>query len=806
MNSTNSKKKNKKKSKPKLGNSIEIAVGRSWLEHLRQLFSSQRLNAFDFCELFDLIDLVVGGVNLTASIESEYIIPFFSKLCAALNRLSKTDTKKAIVEFQKEPWDFVIVRDGADLLLSIISIDYEMRIVCLDQRVNFESFAFVVRREAQLILDDISSLIGNRGFNAHPEISRLIESLSLGSENITMNESQQISVVETGEHYDFSRNTLGVSFPDFSLTVFFEPNDAFFQYQPEIAFDLHTLLVPGEVQFEFENKSFALGEHVFVTLNTLLKHCHEWMRLFSQSAQFDLEIQRPFHLRLRSSESAPGSWEIGPTGNERTTYEASPARLLNNVDPRSLLESIVSVCTHFSEKVERLNPTMIVNQRFSDFRELTVDLKSYWDELCEKDLFNDEPESFLADFAGLSPTLTAVAAPDFRFDFKKLRAIHPAYQWSFQAKGISFQDVFTNDNRLVVPTQTSVSSLSLESGNIDWEVKTPKASSPIFREKNAFLRVTNGTLTAFDLGTGQISQSVKEDRPVRAMHQYEDTFVFSTEEGIIGRSKSTLEESWFYPIKRKIGADAVTAGPVYSVLSNSGVFHTLNPITGDLLWKVKLPGTVITQPRIYRSRIFVCIQSGSRFKLSSKLAFTGRDAWEVEEEGLFGGELFFSGDYCIFSIESNEGLELIGLCLKIHSVAWRIPVASSRGYYPNLVFSGNRAIAKTNGSETLCFEVDSGTILWRQSPETLLFSQANLNLVIVRDAFFSYSGRIEIRSLDDGSLIRDFGETMIEAKYFNVFNPLAIVTGERGDGIDQDRLVSFTIQHFLAMVEPPEDS
>ncbi len=787
MNSPDSEQKKGRSDLLKLERSVEINIGLSWLEHLRHLAALDTHKAnFDVGELFDHIDIIVAGVNLTASVESEYILPFFSNLCRALNRLSTGETKKAIVEFQREPWDFVLRRNGNVLFLSVISIDNEMRIVCLDQPINFTSFAEAVHREAQVILDNIYALVGR---SQHPEIVRLLESLA-------MRPILAPSVGEPDEQFNTSPNTLGVSFPGFSLSVFFEPNTSFFQYQPEIAFDLHTLLVPGEVHFEFEDKSFSLGEHVFVTLSTLLKNCQEWMTLFAESQTFEHNIKAAFNLHLRSEEA--GVWEIGTVQNER-------GKNLHRVDPRSFLESILSMSLSFAQKLESLNPTIVVNQRFSDFVEFTHDLQNYWEDLCEKDFFNDEPESFLESYAGLQPDTLGTETPDFRFDFGKLRAVHPAHQWSFQAEGISFSNIFTTPTTIIVPSQKGVVALALETGKIAWKAVFSGSASPIFQQKNTFLQVRENRLSSFDLVTGGEVQGVDEDRRIFGVHSYGDLNILSTEQGIVGREKKGLGERWFYPIKRKIGTGAVTAGPVYSVLSNGGILHALNPITGEGLWKVKVPGVVVGPPRNYRSRIFIGLQSSYRFKLSCKLAFTGREAWCFEEEGVFGGDLFFRGDQCIFSVEKDGGVEIIGLCLKKQAVSWRILIASPRGYFPSFVFFGSHAIAKSS-AETLCFTTDSGEIKWKTVSETTPFPQSNLRLIVARDAFFSYNGRIEIRSLKDGQLIRGFGDTMIDAKYLNVFHPLFIITGERGDRIDQDRLVSFTIQHFLAMVDLPKDA
>jgi hypothetical protein len=281
--------------------------------------------------------------------------------------------------------------------------------------------------------------------------------------------------------------------------------------------------------------------------------------------------------------------------------------------------------------------------------------------------------------------------------------------------------------------------------------------------------------------------------------------------GLVGLDRDARER-WRFEASHGLLTGMACAGPVVCVLSSPGFVHGVNPATGKLLWKVRLGGLADAGPYFHRGRVYTFSHDPRTRQLTihAMLPFTGRTAWQLRFEGWLSGRPDFVEDHLIVPIERHGRVSVVGVSLEAAQPGedWRLDVLSAGVDQLTSVTSFERdsgiyGIVRTDTAELTCFRVEDGSIEWRVEharPSDLLFR--NLDLVRVRDAILCVSERLQLRQLDDGSLLHEFGEVMVAPEYVAVSDDFDIVLGERGqEHRDPDRLIGWGTGHFLAVVD-----
>ena len=88
--------------------SVELRFGESWTDDVRYLLRLACATPNEQPDLRcvrDVIDIVIGGDNLTAQLGEDSIFVLLADLLAGLGDLVAGRRHKVIIEFQEAPWD-----------------------------------------------------------------------------------------------------------------------------------------------------------------------------------------------------------------------------------------------------------------------------------------------------------------------------------------------------------------------------------------------------------------------------------------------------------------------------------------------------------------------------------------------------------------------------------------------------------------------------------------------------------------------------------------------------------------------------
>lgn len=790
---------------------IELVLGRDWRDDVRYLSELRPYRPADstlnLVEICDIIDLVVDGMNLTASITEESVFGFVAQLMEGLWSMAIGRNHKAIVEFHCEPWELCVAAAGPAVLVSLYSVDRRQRVVAHDVEVDAAAFIASAVRAAEELLADLFAI--SESFATDPFVRRFsnvlgklrrVHAVRFPEPAVSMPEQLVMSSTTSGDGVTMSY-TLDVAY------------GALKAYGGEQAFDQHALLVPGSLRFETATDDVVVCEgYPVLAVRAILDRVRELLTFLESSTSRFICDSELHQLRL-DVDAAGTAWRVHVGPDRRADAVTFTTR------PNTLLDGLLTVAEMIVTHLAGANEHLQLNQRFMDLREEIRELRSWHADFADANHYLEHPEQFLVEHGDLRPVEAVTEQPSFPWPLGDVRALYPMRAWEFRAAKINFSFIASTDDVLFIPTQDELVTVERASGEVRWRrssAGTDALTSYALAGDVVVAADDAKQLHLIDLDTGEkrTSTSPQLGSLIVSAAAYQDgeiVVVGDFHGGLIGLDP-TGSELWRFETNHGLLSGMGCAGPVVCVMSSPGFVHGVNPANGKLLWKVRLGGLADAGPFFHQGRVYTFSHDPRTRQLTvhAMFPYTGRTAWQLRFEGWLAGRPDFIGDYVIVPIERHGRVALIAVNVEAPQPGenWRLDVLSAGVDHPTRVtpvdIDGEaHGLVRTDTGETTCFKVEDGTIRWRiehARPSDLLFR--NLDLVVVRDAVLCVGERLQLRNLSDGTVLHEFGEVMVAPEYVSVARDLKIVLGERGaDHGDDDSLVAWSTQHFLAVVE-----
>ncbi|MFW5965896.1 MAG: PQQ-binding-like beta-propeller repeat protein [Persicimonas sp.] len=284
---------------------------------------------------------------------------------------------------------------------------------------------------------------------------------------------------------------------------------------------------------------------------------------------------------------------------------------------------------------------------------------------------------------------------------------------------------------------------------------------------------------------------------------------------ILGLSGTTGELEWSFSSGHGRFVGVSFQGPLIMALTGEGFLYSINPIDGETLWKVRLGGLAATGPSFHQGRLYSLSHDSLHQKLTvhSLYPFTGRTSWQLRINGVLAGDASFIDEFMILPVERHGQLTLQGIDVE-HTeprVEWTLPLSSTGMDDPTPILPREidgimHGLVKTDRAEISCFELSTGELRWRQTPdeETWLL-HGNLPLVAVEDALLSVADEVQLHDINTGRTLHTLDQPVKAPEYISPFGQLSLVVGTRGTSADKvDVLSCLRLDHFLAEVGTTE--
>lgn len=800
--------------------SVQIIVGHSWKQDVRFLKNLRQYRRFDsdldLIEIRDIIDIVVDGTNITSNVAEESIFGVLSELLDAVARLLEGRSRKAIVEFHCEPWEMVLEPDGSQFLISLYSINRQRRVIAHNIPIAVDKFVEALSDAAETLLTDLYRI--SESFSS----DSFVRTFSSRLGRIQNYKRARFANEDRREFESEGERHGGTSCPSgLTLSYSFDADHvALRDYFGEHDFDLHALLFPGEITAEFRGRTVEMTRgYPFLTAYALLKRARQLLNLLEASEESSFQCDESLH-HTRFDVAAEGpNWELTigtPVRGESPLVV--PSR------PREALDLVLSIVEMLLGDILSLTPAMELNHRWSDIDIELRELRGWFEDLSGSNSYHDEPESFIEALGHLNPApLPTPESPGFPWALSTVHSLFPRPSWQFAAERIELGGLINAADGLLVPTSEAMYLIDSESGKVRWKHAQDADMSRISYQMagdKVLVAENDVGMRLLDLATGETifenaSPQVSVWKRVVGAAAYpgEERIVACDRYGrIVGLDAQTGAIDWTFSSGHGRFVGVTFQGPLITALTGEGFLYSINPINGEVLWKVRLGGLAATGPQFHQGRLYSLSHDSLHQKLTvhAMYPFTGRTSWQLRIDGVLAGRASFVDEYMIVPVERHGHLMLQGIDVERTEprVEWSLDVSSAGMDDPTAVLpieldGRSHGLVKTDRAEISCFDIATGERAWRATPhdETWLL-HGNLPLVQIEDAILAVGDDIQLREAATGRLLHALDQPVKAPEYVSPFGELSLIVGTRGTSADSvDVLSCLRLDHFLAVVE-----
>ena len=796
--------------------SVDISVGHRWQDDVRHIHSLRAHRPADttlnLLELRDIVDIVIDGTNLTAPVSEEAIFGLFESTLAALVQLAEEQSNKAIIEFHYQPWELTLVPDGPVLRLSLYSVDRHRHVVARDLRIDTGSFINAACDAAGELLTGLFRI--SEHFSSHNRVRNISQSMA----RLKRLRHHRFCPVDPPDAVESPAMRVGsTSSRELSLGYRFNASDPpLVNYRGEHVFDLHALLFDGQVQAEFDTRTIVLSKgYPFLAISSLMDRARQLFNQLESKADAPFVLDEHLahlHLSVRGSGT---EWNLSVRDAERGELHDW------NLPPHQCLDALVSVAELFVQDLVQTNAHLEVNERFLKLRREVETLRKWHRDLCCNNVYHDRPEDYLRQLGHLQPQSPSPAPePRAPWPLSSVHRLFPRRLWTLREQRIDFSSLTLTADGLLISTSDGLQCLRPADGQTRWKKRLhpgPDRSAAMAVIGDRVLAHAGGSsllvVNATDGGAECTVDVSAEFQGLSAAACYGDELTVAAARSghLIGFHSLDGTELWSHSMGPGGAQHVVFDGPLVCTQSSEGVLTTLNPRTGDTLWKIRIGGTPEVAVQMHQGRLYTITHDPIHpaSTLHSLYPFTGRHVWQLRLNGFCCAPPTFIDQWMVVPLERHGQIQLAGIDLEAVDprINWTIELSSAGVDEPTSVMpvtldATSHGLVRTDRAELTCFCVDDGQVRWRSMPasETLLM-HGNLPLFRLGEAVVNISETVDLRHLATGKLLQSFAA--IETPEFGFLAPpFRLLLGEQGPPRrEADRLTAFSIDHFLAVVQ-----
>lgn len=717
----------------------------------------------------EAIDIVVGGVNVTARVEADQAPCVLRDLAHSLVDLACGTRRRAIVRFYDAPWELGLERlpsgDGGEpmLALSVVRNGPSLEVAVHDRRASLAE-AIAGTRAA------IESLLSSRARSPLADV--------LAGELEAARDALRSIHALTGEEPQVEE-VLAIAEPEGDLRCAFGaelPLRVGSERTGDVqASDVHSLLGRGRLRAMVRGRAKDLGEvHPFLVCESLVE--------LARTVLDAWERGRPLHTRIEIGQANDegGGPVVGvrlePEGALTLTLVAREAQRSPSVFPSlegpDFVDAVVSYGRALMRAILRRDRAQGSNLRLLSLRRKVKELNERLREVArpvgpfgESDLVNPRRESYAAYLRTAAPIARAVPRATPPAPLSSMRKLRYEPRWTAEVPGIDLRATFLCGDRLILSGVAQTACVDRADGHTLWKVPTVRATSLPTPGGLARLR-GDGKLELRDFGDGSVVWST-ECAPRSRGTPAACTVVAAglprllvTTDGdrhLVAFDLTSGEPRWRYAMTRPGPIRIRRAGRLLIVSSDEAQLVGLDALDGSVVWRVRGRLRFAAAPGIEREELFaVAGEPGGLARVHCVDVLSGTRRYERALDASIATDAapMLVGTVALFLTRDRRGLGVIALDRTTGVQRW----AATPGTWP----AGTSALALDDvivlnlpTGEVVALSATTGETAWRHVFEAPLAGDAprRLEPILRSGALFVPQDKVRVLRPSDGAIL-----------------------------------------------------
>lgn len=727
----------------------------------------------------EAIDVVVGGVNLTARVEPDQAPCVLRDLALALVDLACAVRRRAVVRFYDAPWELGLERlDDPDasaepqVCISVVRNGADVEVAVHDRRTSLREAIEGTQAALDAMLagarSPLAEVLGAELEAARDTLARLtIQPGSAGVEEV-----HAIVEPEAGLLCSFAAE-LPMRVASTERTSAATESS-----------DLHALLGRGRLRALVRGRTKELGEvHPFLVAERLLD--------LGKNVLEAWERGRPLHTRLPLGHSdLPGSSVGGPVVGVKLEPTGSMVLTLVSFDPQrdstafpsiegpDFVDAIVSFGRGLLRAMIRRDRAQSSNLRVATLRRRVKELNERLREVArpvgpfgEADLVNPHRASYAPYVA--RPSVEKAVPREPVTQAAPMRRLKYEARWSAEVPGIDLRATFLCGDRLILSGATQTACVDRADGHTLWRVPTVRATSLPTAGGLARLR-GDGRLELRDFGDGSVTWSTACAPRSRGTPAACTVVapglprLLVTSDGdrhLVAFDLTSGEPRWRYALTRPGAIRIRRAGRLLIVSSDEAQVVALDALDGHVVWRVRDRLRFAAPAAIEREDLFaIAGEPGGMARLHAIDALSGARRYERPLEASVATEMapLLIGSMALIVTRDRRGVGLLGIDRQSGVERW----SAGPGTWPvgtcALALDGVVVLNLPTG-ETVALSATTGETAWRHVFESPLQGDAprRLEPILRSGALFVPQDKVRVLRPSDGAILGIVGSDLV---------------------------------------------
>ncbi len=722
----------------------------------------------------EVLDIVVGGVNLTARVEPDQAPCVLRDLALAVVDLACGVRRRAVVRFYDAPWELGLERidpsDGApQVALSVLRNGPAVEVAVHDRRTSLADVIAGTRTA-------IAAMLGGLELGTRSSLADVLASeLSAAADTLAT-----MRVVAGASHS--AEEVVAVAEPEPGLRIAFaaelpmrvakHPVRA--SNGVEVA-DLHSLVGRGRIRAIVRGRTKELGEvHTFLAMESAVELARivldAWER--GRALQTRVELGGPV---LGVKLEPQGTMTLSLVTR---TPERAPS-VFPSLEGPDFVDGVVSFARAMLRAIVRRDRSQGSNLRLVALRRKVKDLSERVREVArpigpfgESDLVNTNREGYRPYLARAVPReTTRRSTSNEKPRAESFARMKYAPRWTAEVPGIDLRATFLCGDRLVLSGVTHTACVDRADGATLWQVPTVRATSLPTPGGLARLR-GDGRLELRDFGDGSVvwstpceprSRGTPAACTVVAPGLPRLLVATDGDRHLVAYDLTSGEPRWRWTMTRPGAIRIRRAGRLLVVSSDETQLVALDAVDGSVVWRVRDRLRFTAPAAIEREELFaIAGEPGGLARLHLLDALSGARRYErvLEAPVAIDAAPLLVGPVALIITRDRRGVGLLALDRATGVERWSVPAGTWPSGTSALGLDEIVVLNQPNG-EVVALLATTGETAWRHVFEAPIQGDAprRLEPVLRSGALFLPQDKVRVLRPADGAIVGVVGPT-----------------------------------------------